>query len=92
MKEIIKKIDTDADGKIDYNEFIAACLTKQTYLKEEHLLNVFRILDDDDSGKISKQNLKNALMKDKIFKYIDEKYWDEMLLKSDTNLEGSVKF
>jgi hypothetical protein len=31
-------------------------------------------------------------MKDKIFKYIDEKYWDEMLLKSDTNLEGSVKF
>ncbi len=53
-------------------------------------MSVFKILDDDDSGKITKQNLKNALMKDKVFKYIDEKYWDEMLYITENNTSGEV--
>jgi hypothetical protein len=29
-------------------------------------------------------------MKDKVFKYIDEKYWDEMLYITENNTSGEV--
>jgi len=37
LTKIIKSIDTDGSGTINYTEFIAATLDKSIYLKEEKL-------------------------------------------------------
>ena len=62
--EIIKHIDTNKSQKIEYNEFLAACLEQKLYLREENLLSAFMMLDLDGSGKISKAEIKQALNKD----------------------------
>ena len=60
-QNIIQTIDTDKSSKIEYNEFLAACLEQKVYLREENLLNAFMMLDYDGSGKISKSEIKRAL-------------------------------
>ena len=56
--EIIENIDTKKTKKIEYNEFLAACLEQKLYLKEEHLLEAFMRLDFDGSGKLSKKEIR----------------------------------
>ena len=74
--EIIKHIDTNKSERIEYNEFLAACLEQKIYLREENLLRAFMGLDHDGSGKISKKEIKKALNgeieKDSLEKIIQE--------------------
>lgn len=52
LTKIIKSIDTDGSGTINYTEFIAATLDKSIYLKEEKLYQAFKMFDLDNSGKV----------------------------------------
>lgn len=54
-------IDTDGSGKVDYTEFLAATMEKSLYMKEDKLIQAFKMLDLDDNGKISKAELKSVL-------------------------------
>ena len=84
--EIIKHIDTNKSQKIEYNEFLAACLEQKIYLREEHLLNAFIRLDYDGSGKISKKEIKKAL-NDEVSKELLEKIIQEFDLNSDGEID-----
>ena len=63
--ELFKNIDVDKNGKIDYTEFLAATLQKQSYLKKERLYEAFCMMDKDNRGNISKKGLMEALKLDK---------------------------
>jgi len=54
LKNIIDHIDTDKNGKINYNEFLSCCLETSYLQNEEYVSYIFRGLDADHSGKISK--------------------------------------
>ena len=63
-KEVLKtfeSIDTDQSGKIDYTEFLAVCMDKNVYLKEEKLYGAFKLFDKDNDGCISCDELKEVL-------------------------------
>lgn len=53
VTEVLKELDTDGNGKIDYTEFIAASLDQRIYEKESACQNAFRVFDLDRDGKIS---------------------------------------
>jgi len=86
-ENIIKTIDTDKSSKIEYNEFLAACLEQKVYLREENLLNAFMMLDFDGSGKISKSEIKRALNGD-----IDNETLDKIIKEFDLDGDGEIDY
>ena len=45
ISDVMKQLDSNKNGFVDYTEFIAGCLHTSTMLKEKHLLNAFRYFD-----------------------------------------------
>ena len=87
IENIFNSIDVGADGEIHYLEFLAATLQAHGRITEERLAEAFDRIDSDDSGVISKQNLRELLGTD----YSDKKI-DEMLKEVDINNDGGITF
>lgn len=49
-------LDTDKSGQISYTEFIAAIISKDLYMQEEKLTEVFQLIDKDKKGYITSQS------------------------------------
>ena len=54
----MKEVDLDGNGTVDFSEF-KELMKKRLKMKntEEEFMKVFRIYDEDDSGKISVEDL-----------------------------------
>lgn len=75
---------------IDYTEFIAACLHSYNYLKENHLRSAFSYFDKDNSGTISKDELRTALQGEDFTLTEDE--INNLLSGVDANDDGEVDY
>ena len=63
IKEIIDEVDEDKNGTIDFHEFLSLMARKMKILdKEDELLDAFKILDVDGTGKISKYQLRYIIL------------------------------
>jgi len=91
IESIMHSIDTDKNGFINYNEFIAATMERNMYLKEEKLWGAFRMFDKDGNGKISAQELKECLGSDDNFKN-DPKIYESMIKEADLNGDGEIDY
>mmetsp|Transcript_13673 Transcript_13673/g.13395 ORF Transcript_13673/g.13395 Transcript_13673/m.13395 type:complete len:101 (+) Transcript_13673:1259-1561(+) len=58
---IFSSIDIDMNGKIYWNEFLAATISHAIYLKEENLREAFNNFDKEKKGYFDLDNLKNVL-------------------------------
>lgn len=58
---IMRKIDSDANGFIEYTEFIASAMSFNSKQTKKLLRDAFRAFDIDGSGKISADELKQIL-------------------------------
>lgn len=88
IEELFKLIDTDKSGVINYTEFLAATIEQQIYLKEDKLLQAFRVFDQDKSGKISAKEVA------KIIKTEDDELekLEEEIKKFDLNGDGEIDY
>jgi calcium-dependent protein kinase len=89
---IMEGADTDSSGSINYTEFIAATMEQKMYLKEENLRNAFKMFDKDGSGKISIEEMKNALGAELNDQTEDEDQWNQMIQEVDTDGDGEIDF
>jgi serine/threonine protein kinase len=87
IEQIFRSIDVGADGEVYYLEFLAATLEAHGRIAEERLAEAFDRIDSDDSGKISKKNLRDLLGKD----YSEAKV-DRMLQEVDMDNDGEISF
>ena len=85
---LFKTLDADKNGRIDYTEFLAATLDKQTYLKKERLYEAFCVFDKDGSGHISKQELVDVLKTEKS----QEKEIEKYIKAADKNGDGLIDY
>lgn len=85
---LFKSMDQDGDGKIDFNEFITAAVEQFSYFREEELLETFKMIDLDGSGKLSKQEIKMALKKDNV----SEERVDKLVKEFDLNSDGEIDY
>lgn len=63
IQSIIKELDFAENKRINYSEFIAATINVHDYLSEERLQGIFNQFDIDNTGSISKDNLRQAFSK-----------------------------
>ena len=63
IREIIDEVDEDKNGTIDFQEFLSLMARKMKILdKEDELIDAFKKLDLDGTGKISKYQLRYIIL------------------------------
>lgn len=63
IKNIIKEVDYQGNKNINYTEFLAATISVKKILTEEKLLAIFKQFDTEGTGKITEQNIVEAMTK-----------------------------
>lgn len=86
LDKIFSAIDTDGSGAIDYSEFLMATMNEQQLMSKEKLKQAFKMFDKDNSGTISKQEIRDALGN------LDEEVADKMISEVDDNGDGEISF
>ncbi|KAF2856024.1 calcium dependent mitochondrial carrier protein-like protein [Plenodomus tracheiphilus IPT5] len=85
LDEVMKAVDTDGDGKITYSEF-------RTFVQEteKELLSLFRTIDKNRDGKISRDELRIALSRAGLA--VPNRSLDNFFTEVDTNNDGTISF
>jgi len=91
IEEIMKSLDTDKSGEIDYTEFIAATMETNMYLKDERLIAAFKMFDKDGDGRITADELMAVLEKEDEVKH-DKSYYESMIQEADKNGDGVIDY
>jgi len=99
IDEILKDIDSDGSGEIDYSEFLAATMEQKAYVKEEVCWAAFRVFDIDGNGKITKDELAAVLSGEadggsnvESMLGMDLTEIDEIIKEVDTDGDGEIDF
>jgi len=90
VREIIGNVDYKGDGRINYSEFIAATLSSKMDLNEQIMWNAFNHFDLDNTGYVTEDNLKSALLK--TGKSLESEQIQEMIKEVDQENNGKVSF
>ncbi|CAD2085436.1 CAMK/CDPK protein kinase [Plasmodium vinckei petteri] len=88
VDNILKEVDFDKNGYIEYSEFISVCMDKQILFSEERLRRAFNLFDTDKSGKITKEELANLFG----LTSVSEKTWNDVLGEADQNKDNMIDF
>lgn len=84
---MLKGLDTDGSGSIDYTEFIAATLDQRMYHQDNVMWAAFRTFDKDFDGKITKKELKAMAGESTTADEIAQ-----MIREADTDGDGEISF
>ncbi|KAM0332608.1 hypothetical protein ACHAQA_002892 [Verticillium albo-atrum] len=92
VKEMIQEIDTDGDGRIDFDEFleIMAAPARPVGSTEDELVAAFEVFDKDGSGSVSSSELRSVLIS-LGQKHTDDEI-DEMVKHADLDGNGSIDY
>jgi len=91
FEQIMNGVDTDGNGVIDYTEFLAATLKKESYIQRDCCLTAFSVFDWDGDGKISQEDLGKVLGNGGMEEDFAEDATD-MLQQIDRNGDSMVDF
>lgn len=90
IQKIMNNVDSLGDGKIHYSEFLAATINVKDLLTDEHIVTLFDYFDTDNTGYISRENLKEAFKK--AGKPLSEEDLDEIMENHDYQKNGRIEF
>uniref|UniRef100_A0A8C3YP56 Calmodulin like 5 n=1 Tax=Catagonus wagneri TaxID=51154 RepID=A0A8C3YP56_9CETA len=89
LKALIAQVDTDGDGVISFEEFLAA-MAKRTRGSQGELWKAFHAFDLDGDGRIGVDELRQAVTK--LGGRLSQEELDSMLREADLDQDGQVNY
>jgi calcium-dependent protein kinase len=86
IERVVTECDTDNNGFLDYTEFLTATCNWQKITSKNRLLSAFKAFDNDGNGKISYNDLIEALKSTDV----DDKQIKEIFERADVNGDGEI--
>jgi len=90
--ELMKAMDLDGDGRIDYREFIASSIEKQQYQAESVCWSAFSSFDIDGNGTVSREELQSVLADPRLQGLLQNKSVDQIFEECDVDNDGKICF
>ncbi|KAK8193124.1 mitochondrial carrier domain-containing protein [Phyllosticta capitalensis] len=85
LKDVLKSVDTDGNGKISYDEF--RIFVKQT---EQELWQLFKSIDHNHDGKLDKDELHSAFLRAGLI--VPNSKLNRFFSEVDANNDGAISF
>lgn len=98
LLEVLKDIDMDGNGVIEFTEFLAATVQSQAAMRDNIVWSVFRLFDEDGSGSVTKKELHDALgmadqaKRSEFEEYFPDSTFDTILGELDKDGDGLIDF
>lgn len=93
LAALVKEVDEDEDGEVDFDEF---CKMMQMIMASHDALYdlklAFEVFDQDGSGSISREELREAIFSHGGNLKLSEQEFDEIMNETDTSGDGEVDF
>ena len=91
INEMMREVDLNQDGKIDFDEFMIL-MTKSSpeTQAEEEVINAFRVFDKEGNGLIASSELKHIMMT--IGDKMTEEEAEEMVNEADIDEDGMINY
>jgi len=87
VEAIMKVVDVNGSGYIDYTEFVMATINRQKLLSKDKLESAFKMFDKDGSGFLEIDEIKAIFGGQR---NIDEKVWEDLIKEVDANGDGKI--
>jgi len=89
LKDMIRNVDTNSNGAIDFNEFIEM-MVKRGNNVEEDVAHAFKVFDRDGDGLITAEELR--LTMNNLGEPITEEEVKAMIAEADIDGDGNINF
>jgi len=89
LRDMIRNVDKNANGAIDFNEFIEMML-KQGVNSDEDAAHAFKVFDRDGDGLITAEELR--LTMNNLGEPLTEAELNAMIAEADTDGDGKINF
>ncbi|CAD8047903.1 unnamed protein product [Paramecium primaurelia] len=85
VDQIMQSVDKNQSGIIDYSEFVMATINRKTALTQERLEQAFKVIDKDNSGTITIEELKQMFQSGN---KLPQETWETLMSEVDKNGDG----
>jgi calmodulin len=92
INQMIKEVDSDNNGTIDFREFLGL-MAKELENgddSDENFLEIFRLIDEDKNGKLSPSELRYGILRSG--KKISKEEIDDMIKEADMDDDGFIDY
>ncbi|KAL7328596.1 hypothetical protein PS15p_206841 [Mucor circinelloides] len=91
LKDMINDVDSDNNGRIDFNEFLTIMSRmKGTDETENDLVEAFKVFDKDQDGSITQDELRSVMAN--LGQKLTSQELDEMIKEADTDGDGKINY
>ena len=91
LEEMIKQVDLDGNGTIDFKEFLGLMVRKMKDTDtEEELLEAFKVFDRDSNGFITSHELRHVMTS--LGESLTPEEIEEMIKEADADGDGQIDY
>lgn len=91
IRKIMQDLDKNVNEKVNYNEFLSIMTPKMSEKDtREEIIKIFRLFDEDQTGKISFRNLKKIALE--LGEGLTDDELHEMVEEADRDGDGLINF